>query len=283
METASCKMTNDFDGILLIDKPAGMTSFGVVARVRRRLTESLRLKAESQKLKETQAKRSADADAVQGRAEQRSGVYKEVHVASSGSPDAAMRHARRPKVKVGHTGTLDPFATGLMILVIGKECKNAGAYSKLDKVYEATIRLGETSTTGDPEGVKSKVESREYKEEEIRAALERFTGEIEQTPPIFSAIKINGQRAYKLARKGEEVEIPVRKVTIHALELIDYSYPELTVRTHVSSGTYIRSLAVDIGTALGTGAYCSQLRRLKVADYDVADAYAVADDGELTK
>lgn len=276
-------MTNDFDGILLIDKPAGMTSFGVVARVRRRLTESLRLKAESQKLKETQAKRSADADAVQGRAEQRSGVYKEVHVASSGSPDAAMRHARRPKVKVGHTGTLDPFATGLMILVIGKECKNAGAYSKLDKVYEATIRLGETSTTGDPEGVKSKVESREYKEEEIRAALERFTGEIEQTPPIFSAIKINGQRAYKLARKGEEVEIPVRKVTIHALELIDYSYPELTVRTHVSSGTYIRSLAVDIGTALGTGAYCSQLRRLKVADYDVADAYAVADDGELTK
>lgn len=279
------------DGILLIDKPAGMTSFGVVARVRRRLTESLRLKAESQKLKETQAKRSADADAVQGRAEQRSGVYKEVHVASSGSPDAAMRHVRRPKVKVGHTGTLDPFATGLMILVIGKECKNAGAYSKLDKVYEATIRLGETSTTGDPEGAISKVEEpalgsiegREYKVEEIEKVLQKFTGEIEQTPPIFSAIKVNGQRAYKLARKGEEVEIPVRKVTIHALEMVDYSYPELKIRTHVSSGTYIRSLAVDIGAALGTGAYCSQLRRLKVAQYDVEEAYRIADDGSLTK
>lgn len=245
------------DGIILIDKPAGMTSFGVVARLRRVLSE-------------------------------RAGK----------------------KVKVGHTGTLDPFATGLMIIVTGKACKDAMRYTKLDKAYKATIRLGQTSTTGDPEGeisaydgaiddageASSKPTTRQTDEfsqasdysvkktatpslMQVQTVLAQFTGEIKQRPPIFSAIKINGQRAYKLARDGKEVEIPERTVQIYALELLSYNYPELVIRAHVSSGTYIRSLAVDIGAALGTGAYCRQLRRTRIANYDVAAAQQLRDFG----
>ncbi|MET0979830.1 MAG: tRNA pseudouridine(55) synthase TruB [Candidatus Saccharimonadales bacterium] len=214
------------DGIILIDKPAEMTSFGVVARIRRVLTQ-----------------------------------------------------AAQKKVKVGHTGTLDPFATGLMILVIGKECKNAEQYSKLDKVYEATFRLGQTSTTGDPEGELTDVSDRQPAIDVIEAALAQFRGPIMQRPPIFSAIKIDGKRAYKLARDGQEVEIPERQITVHSLDLIDYTYPNLTIRTHVSSGTYIRSLGVDIGEALGTGAYCTALRRLSINKWSVDEAKQLSDYG----
>lgn len=214
------------DGILLIDKPAGMSSFGVVARIRRVLSQQA-----------------------------------------------------GKKVKVGHTGTLDPFATGLMILVTGKECKNAGSYSKLDKIYEATIRLGQTSTTGDPEGDVADVSSLKPTREEIEKAAGLFTGDIRQRPPIFSALKINGQRAYKLARDGKEVEIPERTVTIHSLEVVSYEYPELKIRTHVSSGTYIRSLADDMGKALGTGAYCAQLRRTAINKWNIAEAKSLTDFG----
>ena len=210
------------DSVLLIDKPAGITSFGVVARVRRQLSQVLGKKA-----------------------------------------------------KVGHTGTLDPFATGLMIIVTGKECRNAGNYSKLDKVYEATIRLGQTSTTGDPEGELTEVSDRQPSMEEIATTLKGFIGEITQRPPIYSAIKINGERAYKLARKGEVVEVPERQVTVFSLDLLDYSYPELKIRVHVSSGTYIRTLAEDIGKALGTGAYCPELRRTEIAEWSVKDAQAI--------
>ncbi|HET6746593.1 MAG TPA: tRNA pseudouridine(55) synthase TruB [Candidatus Saccharimonadales bacterium] len=214
------------DRVILIDKPAGMTSFGVVARIRRRLSEQM-----------------------------------------------------GKKVKVGHTGTLDPFATGLMIIVTGKECKNAGEYSKLDKVYEATFRLGETSSTGDPEGEIHAKDTRRPPKEEVEAAMAHFVGNITQRPPIYSAIKINGQRAYKLARKGEEVEIPFRNVTVYSLELLEYTYPEVKVRAHVSSGTYIRTLGEDIGERLGVGAYCSQLRRTRIAQYDIADSLVIEDIG----
>ncbi len=217
---------NDEDGILLIDKPAGMSSFGVVARVRRVMSQTF-----------------------------------------------------GHKVKVGHTGTLDPFATGLMIIVTGKECRNASNYSKLDKVYEATICLGQTSTTGDPEGDITAVSDKQPTLEEVVAALSRFKGDIMQRPPAFSAIKINGQRAYKLARKGEIVEVPERKVTIFELDLIYYTYPELKIRTHVSSGTYIRTLAEDIGKELGTDAYCSALRRLSIAEWGVEGAMTLGDLG----
>ena len=176
------------DSVILVDKPAGMTSFGVVARVRRVLSRQLGKKA-----------------------------------------------------KVGHTGTLDPFATGLMILVTGNECKNAGDYSKLDKVYEATVKLGQNSTTGDPEGEISVVSDVIPAEDEIKKVLKNFIGDITQTPPIYSAIKIDGQRAYKLARAGKSVEMPSRQVKIYSLDLVDYSYPYLKIRANVSSGTYIRT------------------------------------------
>jgi len=209
------------DKVLFIDKPSGMTSFGVVARIRRVLSKQ------------------------EGK-----------------------------KVKVGHTGTLDPFATGLMIIVVGKECRNAGHYTKLDKVYEATVTLGQISTTGDPEGEVNIYQPEVIvpTREQVERVLEKFTGEIRQRPPIFSAIKIDGQRAYKLARDGREIEMPERKVLVYSLELVSYVYPELKIRVHVSSGTYIRSLAVDIGEALGTGAYCSELRRTKIGKWDVDDA-----------
>lgn len=214
------------DGTLLVDKPSDMTSFGVVARVRRVLSNKA-----------------------------------------------------GKRVKVGHTGTLDPFATGLMILVVGKECRNAGLYSKLDKVYEATFCLGIVSTTGDPEGEKTQISDEVPTKEAIEAVLTQFCGEIQQRPPAYSAIKIKGQRAYSLARKGEAVEIPVRTVNVLSFELIDYAYPEVRVRAHVGSGTYIRSLAEDVGLALGTGAYCSQLRRTIVGDWSIADAYSLQELG----
>lgn len=215
-----------YDDIVLIDKPAGMTSFGVVARIRRVLTQQA-----------------------------------------------------GKKVKVGHTGTLDPFATGLMIIVTGKECKNAEKYSKLDKVYEATIQLGQESTTGDPEGEISDVSDKKSTRAEVEVALGQLTGTISQQPPAFSAIKINGQRAYKLARKGEAVDMPTRQITVHSLEVIHYRYPELKIRTHVSSGTYIRTLAADAGKILGTGAYCTQLRRTAINKWNIADAQQLSDFG----
>jgi tRNA pseudouridine55 synthase len=174
------------------------------------------------------------------------------------------------KVKVGHTGTLDPFATGLLILLAGKATKKAPELTKLDKVYEATIRLGETSTTGDPEG-EITISGTAPSRAEIEAIIPQFTGKIQQTPPAFSAIKVNGQRAYKLARAGKAVDIPPRTVEIYSLEILSYDAPELKIRTHVSSGTYIRTLAEDIGKTLGCGAYCSELRRTQIADYKLEE------------
>jgi tRNA pseudouridine55 synthase len=224
MEFDLSRATN---GILLVDKPAGWTSFDVVAKVR--------------------------------------GQLKAQYAARGEKPT-------KRQLKVGHAGTLDPFATGLLVLLLGDATKKADEFLKLDKVYEATITLGATSTTGDPEGQVTSSKEKVVSSKEIEAVLKKFVGEIQQRPPIFSAIKINGKRAYKLARDGKEVEIPLRNVTIYSIELIDYTYPELKIRTHVSSGTYIRSLAVDIGEALGTGAYCSQLRRTKIAEWSVDSA-----------
>ena len=174
------------------------------------------------------------------------------------------------KVKVGHTGTLDPFATGLLILLAGKATKKAPELTKLDKVYEATIRLGATSNTGDPEGeITISDEKPTISRERIEEVLRKFIGEIEQRPPAFSAIKVNGQRAYKLARAGKDVEIPTRKVQIYSIDIVEYEAPFLKIRTHVGSGTYIRTLAEDIGRELGCGAYKTELRRTKIADYDI--------------
>jgi tRNA pseudouridine55 synthase len=218
------------DRVILVDKPAGWTSFDVVAKIRSQIRAHYRLNG----IKPT-----------------------------------------KKQLRVGHAGTLDPFATGLLIILLGEECKNADNYLKLDKVYEFTARLGETSTTGDPEGDVTKIGGRRPKSEEVKKTLEQFTGKIEQTPPAYSAIKINGQRAYKLAREGKKIDIPIRKVTVHSLELISYEYPLLKARCHVSSGTYIRSLVEDIGQALGTGAYCSQLRRMAIGDFKIENALTI--------
>lgn len=176
------------------------------------------------------------------------------------------------KVKVGHTGTLDPLATGLMIIVVGSYCKRASEFSKLDKTYEVTMRLGQTSSTGDEEGEKTQVSDKQPSLEQIEAITKAFKGEIMQTPPIYSAIKVNGQRAYKLAREGKEVQLEPRKVTIYSLDITDYTYPFVKFTTKVSSGTYIRSLTDDIGEKLGTGAYMSDLRRIEVGDFSIDDA-----------
>jgi len=212
------------DGILLIDKPAGWTSFDVVAKIRAGIRAEYRARSEK---------------------------------------------PTKKQLRVGHAGTLDPFATGLMIILKGDACKKAGEFLKLDKVYEATFRLGKTSTTGDPEGELTQVSDQIPTRNEIEIVLRQLTGEIIQRPPIYSAIKINGQRAYKLAREGKKFEVPERTVMVHSLELLDYAYPDVKVRAHVGSGTYIRSLAEDIGKALGTSAYCSELRRTSIADWHV--------------
>ena len=205
--------------ILLIDKPSGMSSFGVVARVRRILSEEA-----------------------------------------------------GHKVKVGHAGTLDPFATGLLVILTEKGTKRATEFLKLDKWYEATICLGKTSTTGDPEGEIETCCRDACPKRLLSQVLSQFTGVIHQTVPQYSAVKINGQRAYKLAREGKEVEMPTREVEIYQLDLVDYKWPYLKICCHVSSGTYIRTLGEDIGKALGVGGYLTELRRTQIGDFKIEDA-----------
>ena len=159
-----------------------------------------------------------------------------------------------------------------MVVVTGKMTKQAETFTKLDKVYEATIMLGAESSTGDPEGEITQVAGEQPTRAALEAVLTQFTGAIQQQPPVFSAIKIDGRRAYDRARKGEAVEMPTRTVHVYELTLLDYTYPAVVVRAHVGSGTYIRSLAVDIGKALGTGAYCAELRRTKVGCWDMTQA-----------
>ncbi|MBC7582055.1 tRNA pseudouridine(55) synthase TruB [Aeromicrobium sp.] len=186
---------------------------------------------------------------------------------------------KKPKnCKVGHTGTLDPLATGLLILLIGKEyTRRAGELSKLDKTYEVTMKLGETSTTADDEGEKTVVSDTIPSERTVREALQSLQGQIMQVPPAYSAMKINGQRAYKLAREGKLVELEARPVTIHFNTLTSYDYPFVKFTSRVSSGTYIRSLVTDLGKMLETGAYMSDLSRTSIANYQLTNAIKVDD------
>lgn len=175
--------------------------------------------------------------------------------------------------KVGHTGTLDPLAEGLMVLLVGKEyTRQAQSLTKLDKVYELEITLGEFSTTDDGEGEKERISDRQPSLEEIQGVIDRLSGEIMQKPPIYSAIKIHGKRAYSLARKGEVPEMAARPARVYWWRDVAYSYPKLTAAVKVSSGTYIRSLAHSLGESLGTGAYLSALKRISVGDFQLADA-----------
>ncbi|HYH74713.1 MAG TPA: tRNA pseudouridine(55) synthase TruB [Candidatus Saccharimonadales bacterium] len=187
--------------------------------------------------------------------------------------DLNVTHKKR--FPVGHTGTLDPLATGLLVLLLGKYTKRAPALTKLDKTYEVTMRLGMTSTTGDEEGDKTTVSDVQPSQEAVEAALRQFQGDIMQKPPIYSAIKINGQRAYKLARAGKAPEMEARPATIRSIQLTGYAYPIVTFTAEVSSGTYIRSLVEDIGAVLQTGAYMSDLRRTKVGQFTIANAITI--------
>lgn len=194
---------------------------------------------------------------------------------------AAVEGKKPKNCKVGHTGTLDPLATGLLVLLIGKEyTKMAGELSKQDKTYEVTMKLGEASTTLDDEGEKTAVSDTVPTEKAVLGALERLQGHIMQVPPQFSAMKVGGQRAYKLARKGEKVELEARPVTIHSNELTEYAYPYVRFTSRVSSGTYIRSLVEALGDILKTGAYMSDLRRTEIGDFSLRDAVQVS---ELTR
>src|SRR3989338_2467120 len=159
-----------------------------------------------------------------------------------------------------------------MILVLGSYTKRAAEFSKLDKTYEVELTLGYSSKTGDAEGPISKVSDKQHSEGQLKDVLKQFIGQIEQVPHAHSAVKIGGQRAYKLARAGKEFKIEPRQVTIYSIGNIDYNYPKLRFITEVSSGTYIRSLAEDIGQKLDTGAYMSALRRTKVGSFNIADS-----------
>ena len=175
--------------------------------------------------------------------------------------------------KVGHAGTLDPQAEGLLIVLVGKEyTKQSDKFLKLDKTYEFEIKLGQNSTTGDEEGTKTTISAQKPTKKAILSTIETFEGEIDQVPPQHSAIKIDGVRAYKSARKGEKVDIQPRKVTINSLKLLDYNYPLLDLEADVSSGTYIRSLAEDIGKDLQTGGYCTKIVRTRIGEYDLKNA-----------
>lgn len=227
------------DGLLLVDKPPGISSFGVVSKVRWLITQDL---------KRIHAERGYCHEPTQ--------------------PITVCKC----KVKVGHTGTLDPAATGLLVLAIGKYTKRVPEFIKQDKTYQVTMRLGQTSTTGDKEGDITNISDTKPLKIDIENVLKQFTGDLMQTPPAFSAIKVNGQRAYDLARQGKEVVIQPRPVKIYANTLTTYEYPFVTFISDVGSGTYIRSLVEDIGTQLGTGAYMSDLRRTKIANYDISQA-----------
>lgn len=285
------------DGIILIDKPKGWTSFDVVAKVRNVLRT-----AQYQEILGV-----SHVDGMQGTSEKRSKSYKRyderapelvtqqstTSATGMAPPWRGQQSSAVRKIRVGHTGTLDPMATGLLVLLIGNYTKKAPELAKLDKTYEVTMKLGETSSTGDSEGlisayvsnknIKNKTEKISYFSHMqkignyLTEVIDSFVGEIMQTPPAFSAVKVNGKRAYKLAREGKEVKIEPRKVTIYDISNLLYSYPYIEFTAKVSSGTYIRSLVQDIGEKLGTGAYMSDLRRTAVGNFNIKNSVKVSE------
>jgi tRNA pseudouridine55 synthase len=204
-------------GLLLIDKPAGPTSFEVVRRVRRAL-----------------------------------GVR-----------------------KAGHGGTLDPFATGLLLLCLGEATKLVPFLMPEPKTYRAVVKLGEETDTQDPTGQVTARSEKLPEPDEIYQAAARFLGEIEQVPPMYSALRHHGERLYKMARRGETVEVKPRQVTIYRLEVQEVALPLVTMEVTSSQGTYIRTLAADLGRALGCGAHLAALRRLAVGPFKVEEALAL--------
>ncbi len=175
--------------------------------------------------------------------------------------------------RAGHTGTLDPRASGVLVILVGPAVRLSEYVSASDKRYQAIIRLGGTTDTYDADGkfTPSK-DPLNVTETEFEEALKTFIGEIEQTPPPYSAVKVQGRKAYEMARKGEEVDLEPRKITVHHLEVLEWTPPEVVIDVHCSSGTYVRSLANDLGKKLGCGAYLVGLRRTKSGRFTLRDS-----------
>lgn len=190
-----------------------------------------------------------------------------------------LRHRLRlKKIKVGHAGTLDPMATGLLILCTGKYTTFIDQFQARDKTYSGTLTLGGTTATYDAEApVEDHREWRHLEDGAIQSALHAFRGAILQRPPAYSAIRIQGQRAYDLARKGRDVALEARPVHIHVFDVDTHELPVIPFRVVCSKGTYIRSLAHDLGQSLGCGAWLSALRRDAIGDYQVRDALTLED------
>jgi tRNA pseudouridine55 synthase len=208
-------MKNAISGVLVVDKPVGMTSHDVVQAIRN---------------------------------------------------GTGLRRA-------GHTGTLDPRASGVLVILVGPAVRLSEYVSASDKRYQAIIRMGSTTDTFDADGRFTRTDLPiNVTEPQFEEALKTFVGEIEQTPPPYSAVKVQGRKAYEMARQGEEVELAPRKITVHHLEVLEWAPPEVVVDVHCSSGTYVRSLANDLGAKLGTGAYLVGLRRTKSGRFSLRDA-----------
>jgi len=190
---------------------------------------------------------------------------------------AALRRAYRER-RVGHTGTLDPLASGLMLVCVGPATRLVPWLTDADKAYRATISLGRETVSGDLDGADAAVapdapaRARALSRADVAVALSRFVGEIDQVPPVFSAIRVDGQRAHERARAGEVVEMPPRRVRIDALDLVAWSPPDAVVDVRCGKGTYVRSLGIDVGRALGVGGHLSALRRTSVGHWSVEAA-----------
>lgn len=190
---------------------------------------------------------------------------------------AKIRSSFRPlKIKIGHAGTLDPFATGLLILCTGKFTKRIIEFQEMKKVYSGTMRFGQTTPSFDLDTPINQVFNYNHiTEDDIFNTIKKFIGEVEQTPPIYSAIKLQGERLYKKVRRGELVIIPKRIVNIYSFEIIDTRMPDVDFIISCSKGTYIRSLASDFGKMLNSGAHLIALRRLKIGEFDVINGRGV--------
>lgn len=176
--------------------------------------------------------------------------------------------------RAGHTGTLDPRASGVLVILVGPAVRLSEYVSASDKRYQAIIRMGASTDTFDADGrfTRQLQPAINVSEQQFEDALKNFVGEIEQTPPPYSAVKVRGRRAYDMARRGEPVALPPRKINVYHLEVLEWALPEVVVDVHCSSGTYVRSLANDLGEVLGTGAYLVGLRRTKSGRFSLRDA-----------
>ena len=187
-----------------------------------------------------------------------------------------VRKTNKKRYKIGHAGTLDPLATGLLILCSGKKTKTISSFQNLPKEYTATIKLGATTPSFDLETeIDQTYDISDITENKIRECAKSFVGEQEQLPPIFSAKKINGKRAYDLARAGEEVKVKPNRITIYSFDVEEINLPEVKVRITCSKGTYIRSIAYDFGKKLNNGGHLTELRRTKIGEYKVQDASSI--------